>query len=74
MAMSGMGIDANRVFLAVHRDYGEYSQLIRGIKQHPFVEVLGVKSFLIDLENQNHLRPFTFSRLVKYLLKHVPQE
>lgn len=74
MTMNGMGRDSNRVFLAVHRDYGEYSQLVKGIKQHPLMEVLGVKSFLIDLADQSHFRPFTFSGLAKYLLKHVPQE
>ena len=74
MSMSGMGIDSNRVFLAVHRNYGEYSQLVRGIKQHPLMEVLGVKSFLIDLTDQSHFRPFTFSELAKYLLKYTPQE
>lgn len=74
LSMTGMGIDSNRVFLAVHRDYGEYSQLVRGIKQHPQMEVTSVKSFLIDLSDQSHFRPFTFSTLAKYLLKNAPQE
>jgi hypothetical protein len=72
MAMSGIGIDSNRVFLAVHRDYGGYKQLIRGIKRHPLMEVVGVKSFLIDLGDQSHFRPLTFSGLAKFLLTYVP--
>jgi DNA-binding Lrp family transcriptional regulator len=74
MAMSGMGLDSNRVFVAVHRNYAEYSQLIRGIKQHPLIEVLATKSFLIDLADKSHFRPFTLAGIAKYLLKNMPQE
>lgn len=74
ISMGGIGIDPNRVFLTVHRNYGEYSELFRRVKRHPQMEALSVKSFLIDLSDRSHFCPFSFSELAKYLSKHALKE
>ena len=69
MALSGMGCDSDRVLVLLSEDYSTYSRYLSMIKEHPLVEIEGVKSFMIDLTDQSHFRPLTFSSLAKYLEK-----
>jgi len=69
MALSGMDCDSDRVLVLLSEDYSTYSRYLSMVKEHPLVEIEGVKSFMIDLTDQGHFRPLTFSSLAKYLEK-----
>jgi DNA-binding Lrp family transcriptional regulator len=69
MTLSGMGCDSDRVFVLLSEDYSTYSRYLRMVKEYPLIEIEGVKSFMIDLTDQSHFRPLTFSSLAKYLEK-----
>ena len=67
LAMSGMGCNADRVFIAYHENYSAYIEFLNRIKQHPMVKVEDVKSFLIDLTDKNQYLPLTLSELAEYI-------
>jgi DNA-binding Lrp family transcriptional regulator len=68
MAASGMGLGSDRVFVVLSEDYSAYSNQMNTIKQYPIVDTQN-NSFLIDLTDETHFMPFTFSHLAKYLEK-----
>jgi len=57
------------MLVLLSEDYSTYSRYLSMVKEHPLVEIEGVKSFMIDLTDQSHFRPLTFSSLAKYLEK-----
>ncbi len=64
---SGRGVNSDRVAVSVHKDYADYSNLMREIKTDwgKFMDVTG--SFLISLSNDEPLRSITFKYLADYL-------
>jgi DNA-binding Lrp family transcriptional regulator len=67
-AMSGIGMNADRVVVAFHEDYSAYLEHINKIKQHPSAIADQTNSFLIDLTDKSQYLPLTFSSLVDYIL------
>jgi DNA-binding Lrp family transcriptional regulator len=64
---SGRGLNSDRVAVSVHRDYSDYSKLMREVKSDwgKFMDVTG--SFLISLSSDDPLRSITFKHLADYL-------
>ncbi len=64
---SGRGVNSDRVAVSVHKDYADYSNLMREVKTDwgKFMDVTG--SFLISLSNDEPLRSITFKYLADYL-------
>ena len=67
IAMNGIGLNADRVVIAFHKDYSEYTEFIKYIKQYPPVVVDDLKSFIIDLLDETQFKPLTFTILADYL-------
>jgi DNA-binding Lrp family transcriptional regulator len=63
LEMNGIGCDAERVVIALHKNYSEYTDFLRFVKQYPWVKVDEIKSFIIDLSDKTHFRRLTFSAL-----------
>jgi DNA-binding Lrp family transcriptional regulator len=68
LAMNGIGCDAERVVVALHKDYSEFTEFLRFVKQFPEVKVDELKSFIIDLSDKTHFRSLTFSVLADRVL------
>jgi hypothetical protein len=68
VAMSGIGLNADRVVVAFHEDYSTYLEHINKIKQHPSAIAEKTSSFLIDLSDKSQYLPLTFSSLVDYII------
>ena len=66
---TGMGCNADYVAIAFHRDYGEYSEFMRDIKEFPSVNIDETKSFIVDLSEKDQAQPLSFSHLAGYLAK-----
>ncbi len=64
---SGRGLNSDRVAVSVHKNYADYSNLMREIKTDwgKFMDVTG--SFLISLSSDDPLRSITFKYLADYL-------
>ena len=66
---TGMGCNADYVTIAFHRDYSEYCEFIRDIRQFPNVNIDQTQSFIIDLSDKNNFQPLSFHYLAGYLAK-----
>ena len=71
MVMSGLGCDSDRVLALLSKDYSTYSKYIQMVREHPFVEIQEVRSFMIDLKHRSHFLPLTLSSLASYLQKEI---
>jgi DNA-binding Lrp family transcriptional regulator len=65
----GMGCNADYVAITFHRDYGEYSEFMRLIKEFPSVNIDETKSFIVNVLDKNQFQPLSFSQLARYLAK-----
>lgn len=66
---TGMGCNADYVAIAFHKDYSEYTEFMRDIKEFPNVNIDETKSFIIDLSEKDQFQPLSFSHLAGYLAK-----
>jgi DNA-binding Lrp family transcriptional regulator len=67
LALGGIGLSADRVFIAFHEGYSAYTEFLSRLKQHPLVKIDDLKSFLIDLKDRSQYLPLTLSELAKYI-------
>jgi DNA-binding Lrp family transcriptional regulator len=65
----GMGYDADYVAITFHRNYSEYTEFMRLVKEFPSQNVGETKSFIVDLLDKNQFQPLSFSHLARYLEK-----
>ncbi len=64
-----MSLNADYVTIAFHKDYSEYSQFMRDIREYPNVSIDLKQSFVIDLCGKNHLVPLSFHYVAEYFTK-----
>jgi hypothetical protein len=62
------GIDADRVIVSFHKNYSDYVDFLKGVRQVPNVIVAESKNFLVDLKADTHFFPLSFSRLAEYII------
>jgi len=68
MLERGIGMDHNGIFLSFHENYTSFTGHKEWLKQFDFLELSDIQSFLIDLKDEIHYRPLTFSTLAKHIL------
>jgi DNA-binding Lrp family transcriptional regulator len=66
---TGMGCNADYVAIAFHKDYTEYTEFMRDIKEFPSVNIDETRSFIVDLGEKDQFQPLSFSHLAGYLAK-----
>jgi DNA-binding Lrp family transcriptional regulator len=70
MAMDGMGLGFNRVFISFHRNYSSYTKVINLVETHAHhIDSSSIESFMISLANETHYQPLTLLAIANYLLK-----
>jgi DNA-binding Lrp family transcriptional regulator len=69
LGITGMGCGADYVAVAFHRDYNEYTEYMKDIREFPSVNIDETKSFIINLRNKNQLQSLSFSQVARYLEK-----
>ena len=73
LVMDGMGFGKELVVISFHRNYGDYDNYIRGVREaaslrmKAYVNTKDIEGFLIDLNYKDHYQPITFSRLATHL-------
>jgi DNA-binding Lrp family transcriptional regulator len=67
MAMNGLGLEHNRVFISFHKSYSSFVTAMNEVKTFPYVDSSHVESFLINLKDEEHFQPLTLSVIAKYL-------
>ena len=69
MAMNGMGLGYDQVFISFHKDYTSYVKTMNEVRKFPCFDPSHLDSFLIDLTDERHFQPLTLSVIANYLLK-----
>lgn len=67
LALSGLGLQSDRVILTFHRNYSDYTDFVRFLKEHPLVDTEKIQGFIIPLNDKRHYMPLDFSLLIRYL-------
>ena len=68
MLERGLGLGFDGVIVSFHKDYSSYLNVLKWLRQFEFLEVEKIGSFLVDLDDEVHYRPLTFSTLARDLL------
>ena len=74
MAMSGIGINYDRVIISFHENYNSYTEMMQMIRQLPFLAVAHTESFMVNLKDKNHFQPLTFSIMADHILQLKKEE
>jgi DNA-binding Lrp family transcriptional regulator len=73
LMMEGIGFGKDLVIISFHKDYGDYNNFMRNVKESAnskmkaYVNAEDIHGFLIDLTYEGHYQPLTFSRMVANL-------
>jgi len=79
MKEEGKGLGHSGVMISFHKDYESFLEFMSMLEKNPHVELKNytkpfpileidkIESFLINLEEKNHYKPLTFSKLAEYL-------
>jgi DNA-binding Lrp family transcriptional regulator len=67
MAVNGVGLGKDRLFITFYRDYPAYSKAMGLTKNIPHVEVHGVDSFLVDLNDKDNYRILSMAAIAHHL-------
>lgn len=69
MAERGIGADYDGVTISFHQTYGDFTKFRERAKQMLPTKAYKIDSFLVNLDDDIHYRPLTFSTLADHLLK-----
>jgi len=68
---TGIGRKADYVAIAFHRDYDEYDEFMRLIREFPSANIDETESFIVNLLDNNQFQPLSFSQLARYLANQI---
>ena len=68
MAVNGVGIGKDRVFISFYKDYSAYAEAMKLTKQIPLVNVDTLDSFLVSLSDETNYRILSMSAIAQHLL------
>jgi DNA-binding Lrp family transcriptional regulator len=69
MAERGIGADYDGVTISFHQNYRDFTKFRERAKQMLPTKAYKIDSFLVNLDDEIHYRPLTFSTLANHLLK-----
>jgi DNA-binding Lrp family transcriptional regulator len=68
LAVNGIGLQKDVLFVTFYENYSAYTKAMQLVKEVPFVELNGVESFLVDLNDKNHYKTLSMSALANHIL------
>jgi len=74
MIVNGIGNNKNRLFIDFYEGYSSYAEVIRMLKQMPFIEIESMESFLVSLKDENSLRLLSMSEIANHILNRSAQK
>ena len=67
LAMNGLGMQKDRMFITLYKDYADYVRTMQLTKQLPNVNVESMESFLVDLQDKSSYRNLTMSQVARHI-------
>jgi len=68
MLERGQGLGYDGVIISYHKNYTSYIELRKILRQHTFLDLSNIETFMISLNDKIHYRPLTFYALAEHLL------
>jgi DNA-binding Lrp family transcriptional regulator len=68
LAVNGLGMQKDRMFITLYKDYADYARAMQLVKQLPYVNVENMETFLVDLEDTGNYRILTMSQVARHIL------
>ena len=69
VVMSGTGLGYDRVVVSFHENYAAFMTFLKRTKRLPYLDLIQVDNFLIDLVGGDHYMPLALTGLANYLSK-----
>jgi hypothetical protein len=67
LAMNGLGMQKDRMFITLYKDYADYVMTMQLTKQLPNVNVESMESFLVNLQDKSNYRILTMSQVARHI-------
>ena len=67
MAVSGMGLQKNKLFITLYEDYSAYWHAMQLAKAIPHIVVESLESFLVDLNDESNYRLLSMAAIARHL-------
>jgi DNA-binding Lrp family transcriptional regulator len=64
----GLGMQKDRMFITLYKDYTDYNRTIQLTKQLANVNIESMESFLVDLNDENNYRILTMAQIARHIL------
>jgi DNA-binding Lrp family transcriptional regulator len=68
MAVNGMGLNKDTLFITLYEDYAAYSRAMSLTREVPFIELDKIESFLVNLSDQSNYRILSMSAIANHIL------
>jgi DNA-binding Lrp family transcriptional regulator len=68
MAVYGMGLDKDVLFVTFYENYEAYAKGMELVRQIPYMKLEENETFLVDLNDQSHFRILSMSEIAKHIL------
>ena len=69
MLERGQGLGYDGVIISYHENYTSYVKLRRILRQHTFLDLSHIETFMISIDDKIHYRSLTFYAVAEHLLK-----
>ena len=69
MLERGHGMGHEGVIISYHKNYASYMELRRSLRQHMFLDLSDIETFMVSLDDKVHYMPLTFYAAAEHLLK-----
>jgi DNA-binding Lrp family transcriptional regulator len=67
MLERGLGLGRDGVIAAYYKDYSDYTNHKKVLREYPFLEISDMDGFLISLDDEVHYRPLSLNSLASLL-------
>jgi DNA-binding Lrp family transcriptional regulator len=67
MIVCGLGLEKDRMFITVYKDYADFVRTLGFTKQLANVNVESMESFLVDLNDENNYRILTMAEVARHI-------
>jgi len=74
LAVNGLGMKKNRLFISFYEKYSDYSEAMSLAKRIPLINTKNIDSFLVDLNDETNYRMLSMSAIANHILQRLERK
>jgi DNA-binding Lrp family transcriptional regulator len=74
LAVNGLGMKKNRLFISFYESYSDYSEAMSLAKGIPLINTENIDSFLVDLNDETNYRVLSMSAIANHILQRLEKK